>query len=563
MDKQFKFEFPYQVNPKYSTTTAYFSMEFAIDQALKIYSGGLGFLAGSHMRSVYDLKQPVIGIGMLWKKGYYDQIRKADKSMEVLFQEKIYSFLEDIDLTFDIKVDNHQVKLKAFYLHPEVFGTAPIFLLSTDLPENDYLAQTTTHRLYDSNTSTRIAQYIVLGLGGAKLLDLLNIQPDIYHLNEAHALPAAFHLYEKYGSLEEVRKRLVLTTHTPEQAGNETHEFSLLEKMGFFGEVDVSTIREISGVEGLHFNQTLVALRLSKIANGVSKKHGEVANQMWSQYQDICPITSITNAQNKRYWADKKMYKALSKQDLKGIAARKKVLKRKFFEVVADQTGKIFDPEVLTIVWARRFAEYKRPDLIASDFQRFERLVTDEKHPLQIIWAGKPYPLDYGAIGTFDNLVYMNKNYMNCAVLVGYELWLSLMCKRGADIWLNNPRIPREASGTSGMTAAMNGALNFSTQDGWILEFSKHAHNSYVVPVVDPSLPHHEQDKQDAKNLLDVLEFEILPTYYDKPDQWNEIVAHSLEEVVPYFDSDRMADEYFEKLYQYHYQHHVASTVRN
>ena len=563
MDKQFKFEFPYQVNPKYGVTTAYFSMEFALDQALKIYSGGLGFLAGSHMRSVYDLKQPVIGIGMLWKKGYYDQIRKADKSMEVLFQEKIYSFLEDIDLTFDIVVDNHQVKLKAFYLHPEVFGTAPIFLLSTDLPENDYLAQTTTHRLYDSNTSTRIAQYIVLGLGGAKLLDLLDIQPDIYHLNEAHALPAAFHLYQKFGSLEEVRKHLVLTTHTPEQAGNETHEFSLLEKMGFFGEVDVSTIREISGVEGLHFNQTLVALRLSKIANGVSKKHGEVANQMWSGYQDICPITSITNAQNKRYWADKKMYKALGKQDLKGVAARKKVLKRKFFEVVADQTGKIFDPEVLTIVWARRFAEYKRPDLIASDFQRFERLVTDEKHPLQIIWAGKPYPLDYGAIGTFDNLVYMNKNYMNCAVLVGYELWLSLMCKRGADIWLNNPRIPREASGTSGMTAAMNGALNFSTQDGWILEFSKHAHNSYVVPVVDPGLPHHEQDKQDAKNLLDVLEYEILPTYYNKPDQWNEIVAHSLEEVVPYFDSDRMADEYFEKLYQYHYQHHLASTVRN
>jgi starch phosphorylase len=157
----------------------------------------------------------------------------------------------------------------------------------------------------------------------------------------------------------------------------------------------------------------------------------------------------------------------------------------------------------------------------------------------------------------------MNKNYMNCAVLVGYELWLSLMCKRGADIWLNNPRIPREASGTSGMTAAMNGALNFSTQDGWILEFSKHAHNSYLVPVVDPGLPHHEQDKQDARNLLDVLEYEILPTYYDKPDQWNEIVAHSLEEVVPYFDSDRMADEYFEKLYQYHYQHHLASTVRN
>ena len=563
MNKEFTFDFPYQVDPKYGVTTAYFSMEFALDQALKIYSGGLGFLAGSHMRSVYDLKQPVVGIGMLWKKGYYDQIRKADKSMEVLFQEKIYSFLEDTGITFDIEVDHHKVKVKAFYLHPEIFGTAPIFLLSTDLPENDYLAQTTTHRLYDSNTSTRIAQYIVLGLGGAKLLDLLNIQPDIYHLNEAHALPAAFHLYEKFGSLEEVKNHLVLTTHTPEQAGNETHEISLLEKMGFFGAVDIDTIREITGVEDLHFNQTLVALRLSKIANGVSKKHGEVAQEMWSGSDNICPIISITNAQNKRYWADKKIYKALAKGDMPGIATRKKVLKKKFFEVVADQTGKIFDPDVLTIVWARRFAEYKRPDLITSDFERFEKLVTDKKRPLQIIWAGKPYPLDYGAIGTFDNLVYMNKNFMNCAVLVGYELWLSLMCKRGADLWLNNPRVTREASGTSGMTAAMNGALNFSTQDGWILEFSDHGHNSYVVPIADPLLPHHEQDGQDAKNLLDVLEHEILPTYYDSPERWNEIVANSLGEVVPYFDSDRMATEYFEKLYQYQAQHKIVSPVEN
>jgi starch phosphorylase len=563
MNTQFKFDFPYKVDPKYGKTTAYFSMEFAIDQALKIYSGGLGFLAGSHMRSVYDLKQPVVGIGMLWKKGYYDQIRKADKSMEVLFQEKIYSFLEDTNITFDVMVDKHQVKVKAFYLHPEVFGTAPIFLLSTDLPENDYLAQTTSHRLYDSNISTRIAQYIVLGIGGAKLLDLLDLHPEVYHLNEAHALPAAFYLYTKLGTAAAVRESLVLTTHTPEQAGNETHELSLLEKMGFFDDIDIETVREITGIEDSYFNQTLAALRLSKIANGVSKRHGEVARQMWSEYKGICQITSITNAQNKRYWGDKKLYKMLKIQDLEGMQARKRILKKKFFEVVADQTGKILDPNILTIVWARRFAEYKRPDLITSDFERFEKLVTDKSRPVQIIWAGKPYPLDYGAIGTFDNLVYMNKNFMNCAVLVGYELWLSLMCKRGADLWLNNPRIPREASGTSGMTAAMNGAVNFSTQDGWILEFARHGENSFIVPVLDPSLPHHEQDRQDAQNLLDVLEEEILPLYYDQPKQWNRIVRGSLDDVVPYFDSDRMAKEYFTKLYEYQGQPELVSQSRN
>ncbi|GJM27683.1 MAG: hypothetical protein DHS20C17_03180 [Cyclobacteriaceae bacterium] len=551
MSKEFKFSFPYATDKKYKPTVAYFSMEFAIDQALKIYSGGLGFLAGSHMRSAYDLKQPVIGIGMLWKKGYYDQIRKADKSMEVLFQEKIYSFLEDTGITFNIMVDQHQVLVKAFYLHPDTFGSAPIFLLSTDLPENDYLAQTISHRLYDSNISTRIAQYIILGIGGAKLMDLLGIAPDIYHLNEAHALPAAFYLYQKLGSVDALKPRLVLTTHTPEQAGNEVHEVSLLEKMGFFSGIGIDTVAEIIGNGDQFFNQTLAALRLSKVANAVSQKHGEVAQTMWSTYKDICPITAITNAQNHRYWADKKLYKLLDQGDLVNLQKRKRTLKRKFFEVVADQTGKILDPDVLTIVWARRFAEYKRPDLITADFERFRRLVTDTGRPLQIIWAGKPYPLDYGAVGTFDSLVYMNKEFMNCAVLVGYELWLSRMCKRGADLWLNNPRITREASGTSGMTAAMNGAVNFSTQDGWILEFAKHQENSFVVPVVDHKLPHHSQDQADSKNLLDVLEHEILPLYYDQPEQWNRIVANSLNDVVPYFDSDRMAEEYYQKLYQY------------
>ncbi len=244
------FNFPYKINPKYPDIVAYFSMEFAIDQALKIYSGGLGFLAGSHMRSAYDLKQPMIGIGMLWKKGYYDQIRKTDKSMEVLFQEKIYSFLEDTNISFDIMVNQHMVKVKAFYLDPSIFGSAPLFLLTTDLPENDYLAQTISHRLYDSNIDARIAQYIVLGLGGAKLLDHLGLTPSVYHLNEAHALPAAFHLYQKFGSLQAVKDRLVLTTHTPEQAGNETHDFSLLEKMGFFSGIKQAVVKDLTGIEG-------------------------------------------------------------------------------------------------------------------------------------------------------------------------------------------------------------------------------------------------------------------------------------------------------------------------
>jgi len=542
---------PFTFDPKYKKAVAYFSMEFAIDQPLKIYSGGLGFLSGSHMRSAFDLHQNLIGIGMLWKHGYYDQTRKQDKSMDILFQEKMYSFLQETGIQFDLMVDNHVVKVKAYYLPPQVFDSAPLFLLSTDLPGNDYLARSITHRLYDSNISTRIAQYIVLGAGGAKLLELLNMEPEIYHFNEAHAISAAFYLHGKINDLEEVKNKIVFTTHTPEKAGNEDHDFSLLFKMGFFSGLPESTVREITQIRENQFNHTLAALRLSKIANGVSKRHGEISREMWSEYPGICPIVSITNAQNKRYWADPKLETAMLSGDDEALRSRKRELKKRFFEIVADQTGKILNPEVLTIVWGRRFAEYKRADLITSDYERFHELISNTTRPLQIIWAGKPYPGDLNAIGTFNNLVHMNKQYMNSVILVGYELKLSKLAKMGSDIWLNTPRIPREASGTSGMTAVMNGSVNFSTNDGWIMEYAKDRVNSFIIPMVDPSLPVHEQDRIDARNLYEILESEILPMYYDKPAEWIQLMRQAMNDVVPYFDSDRMAHEYYEKLYNY------------
>ncbi|MEL6866263.1 MAG: alpha-glucan family phosphorylase [Bacteroidota bacterium] len=543
------FRHPYKVDERFSKRTAYFCMEFGIDQALKIYSGGLGYLAGSHMRSAYELRQGLIGIGILWKYGYYDQVRQGDKSMDSRFIEKNYSFLEDTGITFDIQVDRHPVKVKAWYLAPEVFGTAPIFLLSTDLPENDWLAQTISHRLYDSNVATKVAQYMLLGLGGAKLLDIIGYDPEVYHLNEAHALPAAFYLYKKFGSVDAVRRRLVFTTHTPVEAGNEKHDIRLLDKLGFFHGTSVAEVRRIADVRGDVFNQTLVGLRLSNLANGVSKIHGGVARQMWGTYAGICPITHITNSQNKKYWSDKIMDQALEQGDDGQLKSRKFWLKQKLFNMVADQTGKIFDPKVLTIVWARRFAGYKRAELITRDLARFERLINDTKRPVQIIWSGKPYPTDYEAISTFNGLVHLSKRYKNCAVLVGYELAQSKKLKQGSDIWLNNPRVPREASGTSGMTAAMNASVNLSTFDGWIPEFAKHGQNCFVVPEVDMRLPVFEQDEVDRENLMDVLEHEILPMYYDRPDEWWNVVKESMRDVVPFFDSDRMASDYYEKLY--------------
>ena len=249
-------------------------MEFAIDQSLKIYSGGLGFLAGSHMRSAYELKQNLIGIGILWKYGYYDQERNKDGTLKASYIQKDYSFLTDTGIVFPITIHNHIVHVKAYLLKPEVFNSVPLFLLSTDITENDHLAQTICHRLYDSHESARIAQSILLGVGGAKLLDILDRKTEIYHMNEGHALPLCFYLLDKYKDLEEVKKRVVFTTHTPEKAGNEEHSIKTLEVMSFLQGASHDTVLKLAAPDEYNLSYTLVALRMSNKSNGVSYLHG-------------------------------------------------------------------------------------------------------------------------------------------------------------------------------------------------------------------------------------------------------------------------------------------------
>ena len=546
------FTFPYKPNKKFNKQVAYFSMEFAIDQALKTYSGGLGFLAGSHMKSAYDLKQNLIGIGVLWRKGYYDQVRQDNNCMGVQFRDKHYDFLQETNIKFTIKINNSNVWVTAYYLSPETFGTAPMFFLSTDLPENDYLAQTTTFHLYDANHNAKIAQTMVLGLGGAKLLDELNIAPDIYHFNEAHALSSVFYLYEKFNDISVLKEKLRFTTHTPEEAGNEKHNIHQLNEMSFFGNIPLEKVREITQTYDDVFNHSLVALRLCKLANGVSKLHGEVSREMWKGYNNLCSIIHITNAQNKKYWADKTLNETINNKDIDGFYNRKKELKKQLFKEVANQCGKLFDENILTIVWARRFAGYKRADLITQDLERFLNIIHNQKYPVQIIFAGKPYPFDFAAIETFNQLVKLSETIKNMAVLTGYELELSAKLKKGADVWLNNPRVTREASGTSGMTAAMNGAINFSTNDGWVREFKDNFKNinAFVLPIINTELPLEIQDTEDRENLYLTLENEIVPLYYKTPKKWFDIVGNSANDVYPFFDSDRMATEYYEKLYK-------------
>jgi len=539
----------YEIDPKFAKSAAYFSCEFAIDQSFKIYSGGLGFLAGSHMRSAAEMKQNLVGIGLLWSYGYYNQVRDEDREMAVQFRKKAYHFLQDTGIRFVVPVYNHPVWVKALYLPGDIFGTVPMFFLTTDIDENDDLSRAITHRLYDNDPLRRIAQYIILGAGGARFLEELGVDPEIWHLNEAHGLSAAFHLYKKHGNVEEVRKRLVFTTHTPEEAGNEKHDFNLLRNFTFFSGVPEETVRDITGIHGDVFNHTLAALRLAKKANGVSRLHGEVSRQMWKDAPDICEITHITNAQNKKFWADHGMEGARRTGDIEMLRNRKRELKERLFRTVADQTGKLFDPEVLTIVWARRFAGYKRPDLITRDIRLFREMLNNNDQPVQILWGGKPYPFDYAAIDTFDCLIRLTRDYPNAAVLTGYELDLSRLMKYGSDVWLNNPVVTREASGTSGMSAAMNGSVNFSTFDGWVCEFAEDGKNSFIIPPLDPSLSADERDRQDMLGFYSKLKEEILPLYYDKPKDWDKIAMRSMNDVVPFFESNRMVTEYYETMY--------------
>ena len=430
-----------------------------------------------------------------------------------------------------------------------MFHTAPLFLLTTDIPENDYLAQTISHRLYDPNETTRITQSILLGVGGAKLLDVLERETEIYHMNEGHALPLCFYLLDKYKDIEEVKKRVVFTTHTPELAGNEEHSIPLLNSMHFFNGLTVKQMEEYVHPENGVLNYTLTALRLAKRANGVSQLHGEVARKMWKANKGICEITAITNAQNKTYWSDPELDNALEKDDDKALQKRKKDLKFKLFRVVANQTGKLFDENVLTIVWARRFAAYKRANLLLADYDRFLKIANNKEFPIQIIWAGKPYPEDFGAINIFNEIYWKTKDLPNCTILTGYELWISGHLKKGSDVWLNNPRLYHEASGTSGMTAAMNGSVNLSIPDGWVPEFAKNEKNSFIIDTAKDSLTPEEKDKIEGKNLMDLLEHEIIPTYYKNPVKWTKIMKTSMTDVLPYFDSGRMAQEYYEKMY--------------
>ena len=524
---------------------AYFSMEIALDQSLKIYSGGLGFLAGSHMLSAGYLQMPMVGVTMLWSYGYYDQRIAQDGQVEVAYIRKYYDFLEDTGVSTEVDIFGEKVKVKAYLVKPELFGSCPVYLLTTDIDGNSDWAKSISHKLYDGNEKIRIAQETVLGIAGVRILQQVGYKFDVVHMNEGHALPAAFELLRQAnGNLEEVKKKTVFTTHTPVAAGNEVHWVDTLLDGGFFAGCSRETAVKLGGE---NFSLTVAALRMSRLANAVSQLHGLVSNKMWEWVDGRCPIRAITNAVNLHYWQDDRIKKADTAEKLLAV---KREMKEELFEYVANVAGKRFDPDVLTITWARRFADYKRAWLILMDKDRINKLLDENK--IQIIFAGKFHPDDVMGKEMFNKLLNRSHSLKNVVVLSGYELELSGKLKRGSDIWLNTPLRPFEASGTSGMSANANGALHLSTFDGWTVEGTFNGINGYTIeyPELDDEMPWEERHWKDHECMMNIIENEIIPTYYENKQEWARMMRQAIRTSEAYFNSDRMVIEYYNRLYK-------------
>jgi starch phosphorylase len=524
---------------------AYFCMEFGLHEDFRIYSGGLGILAGDILKAAHDEQLPVVGVGILWRQGYTDQHIDKNGVPYDSFYEYKYDFLEDTGVSVNVKIRGRQVKVKVWKC--TAFENAPLYLLDTFLSCNSdwYI----TGQLYGWFDEERIAQEMVLGIGGVRALKKLGIDADIYHFNDSHPVFAGIELirsqmdengldFEK--ALKKVKNRIVFTTHTPVKAGNEVHKYELLKYMGAY---DGLTYEQMIKLGGEPFSTTAAGLRLSRKANAVSLLHGQTARKMWKNVPEGADIISITNGVHNKTWQDSSVYSAY--QSKSGLWDAHMRLKKAMIQEIFSRNNVMFDENILTIGFARRAAPYKRSDLIFSDEKAIGDLLKNRK--IQIVFSGKAHPNDFEGKKIISNLVKISRKYPQSVVfLENYDMKIGKMLTRGCDVWLNNPRRPMEASGTSGMKAAMNGVLNFSVLDGWWPEGCKHCVNGWQIGCAYTGK---DADEKDAASLYKVLNDEIIPTYYGNRKKWVEMMNSSIEMSTWNFSAARMLQEYYSKMY--------------
>jgi starch phosphorylase len=609
--------------PQYeSGPVAYLSMEYGVHQSLAIYSGGLGILSGDHLKSASDLAVPLVAVGLLYRSGYFQQTVDPDGHQQHTYPEYDFSRLPvrpvagptGRDVVVRVPIADRDVCVKVWVAQ---VGRVPLLLLDTDIGDNDAADRPITTMLYVQGRAMRLAQEIVLGIGGVRALQACGIEPAAWHINEGHS--ALLQLERVAGELakgegvaleeahQRVRATTVFTTHTPVPAGNESFDGDLAWRyLGPWGERlgatwdAVRALAQAGQAEGA-LNLTALALRTARYANGVSAIHAAVSRRMWQPLfgaaeADAVPIDHVTNGVHLPTWLGREMQDLLRRHlghewqgqihyaDAVGKLAevpgeelwqahqaQKKRLGRFTQSRLRDQLARhgrspeelrevesFFRPEALTIGFARRFATYKRASLVFTDPHELRRLISDESRPVQILFAGKAHPADRPGQEVIQHIFQLSQQPPfrgRVFFLENYDIRVATMLVQGVDVWLNTPRRPLEASGTSGQKAGMNGALNCSVLDGWWPEaYDAENPNGWAIGRQEVLADVGAQDLEDAHALYAVLAEEVVPTFFERderglPLRWLRMMARSIATIAPTFSSDRMVRDYVTKAY--------------
>ena len=600
---------------------AYFSAEFGLSETLPIAAGGLGILAGDHAKSASDLGLPFVGISLFYRQGYFMQTINEEN-----WQTEYYSRLNPRNLPMEAVLDakgdqltcmvhiaTSQVKFKVWKVN---VGRIPIYLMDTDLPENEEHYRDLTLRVYGGDSTTRIMQEMLLGVGGVRLMRALDIQPSVFHMNEGHAAFLTLELMrEKMAtgrSLEEASaattKECIFTTHTPVEAGHDrfssdlvqyaAHKFAHNLKISHQDFMDLGRVRK--GDESEPFCITVLALKHSRTANGVSELHGEISRHMWKDLyvgkkDEEVPIGHITNGIHVAGWmkgplrrffrsrlgenwdADLNTHAFWNRMEDpdfvsdEEIWALRSLLRRELIEfsrrrlLIQSQSLKrenfinydnLLNPDVLTIGFARRFATYKRAPLIFQQFEQIVKLVKDKQQRIQFIFAGKAHPRDDEGKRFIQHIIHLSKHtelHGHLVFIENYDIHVARQMVSGCDIWLNNPRRPLEASGTSGQKTSAHGCLNMSIMDGWWREAFDGTNGFAIGPDSQPDSIE-EQDRVDSENLYNVLTKEVIPSFYNRdsagvPRQWIQKIRRSMSTITPEYNTWRMVQDYANKYY--------------
>lgn len=552
---------------------AYFSMEVAVGQSIPTYSGGLGVLAGDTLKSCADLRVPIVGVSLLYRKGYFDQrLSERGEQHESPVQWKPEHFLRLLPEMVQIEVEKRTVRLRAWeYGIVGMTGyVVPLILLDTDVEGNADYDRTLTDYLYGGDDWYRLAQEIVLGIGGVRMLAALGYSGvQKLHMNEGHASLLVLELLRRQSgtvskelNFDSVRSQCVFTTHTPVPAGHDRFDYDLVKRA--LGEmVPFDVLRMLGGQDRL--NMTLLALNLSRYVNGVAKRHEEVSQEMFPGY----PIHHITNGIHSWTWTSES-FKALYDQYLPGWSNDPSMLrqvisipreeiwnahilaKSRLLALVRERANVSLPGDTLTIGFARRATPYKRADLIFSDLDRLLEL-SKQDGPVQLIFAGKAHPKDYAGKELIQHVFEISRrvrDQMAIVYLENYDIEMAKLIVSGVDLWLNTPQQPLEASGTSGMKAAHNGVPSLSTLDGWWIEGHIEGVTGWSIGSIDAQQPDLDQRRhEDASELYEKLAGDIAPVFYQDRRRWIDIMRNTIALNASYFNTHRMVQQYVTNAY--------------